>query len=243
MYANESKGERFPRIHIWFPPLGDDVAAAPFLPSVYPEYLTDPSLLICPSDPNDTLKDIQYSDGSFCVYVNSDDETQGPPGSDENGCSDDADASYGYLGWILDRVGDGVNDPKEASGAASQFMALVNKLAIALGIEDFDAIDSDIDLSDYLPGLGNAGGNTIYRLREGIERFLITDINNPAASARAQSETAIMHDALSTEVRNYNHLPGGSNVLYLDGHVKFIRYPGEQPISKAMAIAVGEIFD
>ena len=32
---------------------------------------------------------------------------------------------------------------------------------------------------------GNGGGNNIYRLREGIERFLITDINNPAASANS----------------------------------------------------------
>jgi prepilin-type processing-associated H-X9-DG protein len=23
----------------------------------------------------------------------------------------------------------------------------------------------------------------------------------------------------------FNHIPGGSNVLYMDGHVKFIRYP------------------
>lgn len=30
---------------------------------------------------------------------------------------------------------------------------------------------------------------TIHRLREGIERFLITDINNPAGSARSQSKT------------------------------------------------------
>ena len=34
---------------------------------------------------------------------------------------------------------------------------------------------------------GTAGGDTLYRLREGIERFLITDINNPGASAQAQS--------------------------------------------------------
>ena len=33
------------------------------------------------------------------------------------------------------------------------------------------------------------------RLREGIERFLITDINNPEASQRAQSEIVVMFDA------------------------------------------------
>ncbi len=45
----------------------------------------------------------------------------------------------------------------------------------------------DLGVGSY-EGYGNGGGNTIYRLREGIERFLITDINNPASNARAQSE-------------------------------------------------------
>ena len=49
-----------------------------------------------------------------------------------------------------------------------------------------DALDSDtqnvVHTSTGEP-LGNGGGTTIYRLREGIERFMITDINNAAASA------------------------------------------------------------
>ena len=52
------------------------------------------------------------------------------------------------------------------------------------------AADQDITVT---AGLGNGGtGSTVYRLREGIERFLITDINNPAASAQAQSTVWIM---------------------------------------------------
>ena len=77
---------------------------------------------------------------------------------------------------------------------------------------------------------------TIYRLREGIERFFITDINNPAASATAQSELPLMWDiavwpaAPADGQASFNHIPGGGNVLYLDGHVTFVRYPGEFPI-------------
>jgi prepilin-type processing-associated H-X9-DG protein len=79
---------------------------------------------------------------------------------------------------------------------------------------------------------------TIYRLREGIERFFITDINNPAGSAVAQSAIPIMWDnwmdSEDTEQQlfwmasEFNHIPGGCNVLYLDGHVRFMRYGGNQ---------------
>ena len=79
------------------------------------------------------------------------------------------------------------------------------------------------------------GFDTAYRLREGIERFFITDINNPAGSALAQSEIAIMFDQMSDKVDEFNHVPGGCNVLYMDGHVEFIKYPGKFPVSSRMA--------
>ena len=70
------------------------------------------------------------------------------------------------------------------------------------------------------------GDATAYRLREGIERFFITDINNPAGSAMEQSGIFVSFDDFrSTDANVMNHLPGGGNVLYLDGHAEFIRYP------------------
>ena len=83
----------------------------------------------------------------------------------------------------------------------------------------------------------------MYRLREGVERFLITDINNPAASAMAQSGLWIYHDLISTGadlVQYFNHVPGGSNILYMDGHVEFMRYAedGPAPINAPMARAI-----
>jgi prepilin-type N-terminal cleavage/methylation domain-containing protein/prepilin-type processing-associated H-X9-DG protein len=84
--------------------------------------------------------------------------------------------------------------------------------------------------------IGNGGGDVIYRLKEGIERFMITDINNPAGSAMAQSELAVMHDMVMSGENNwetqelfFNHVPGGGNVLYMDGHVEFQRYPSQEP--------------
>jgi len=84
---------------------------------------------------------------------------------------------------------------------------------------------------------------TIMRLREGIERFFITDINNPAASATAQSTMVVMYDCWAAGGQAYwapdkqinkaqlafNHIPGGSNVLYLDGHVEFVRLNEKRP--------------
>ncbi len=58
---------------------------------------------------------------------------------------------------------------------------------------------------------------SIYRLREGIERFYIADINNPAASIHVQSEIPVMFETRASR-------PGGRNVLYMDGRVEFVRY-------------------
>ncbi len=83
---------------------------------------------------------------------------------------------------------------------------------------------------------------TIHRLRQGIERFTITDINNPAASSTGQSGIVVMFDAWGgantihnwngfvhdKAIHNFNHIPGGSNVLYMDGHVSFQRYSDDK---------------
>jgi prepilin-type processing-associated H-X9-DG protein len=99
-------------------------------------------------------------------------------------------------------------------------------------------VNEDVSVAQ---GYGNGGGKTIYRLREGVERFMITDINNPAASAMAQSEIYIMFDLLATNPSAYNHIPGGSNVLYMDGHVQFVRYDecGPAPVNRPSAELVG----
>jgi prepilin-type processing-associated H-X9-DG protein len=87
------------------------------------------------------------------------------------------------------------------------------------------------------------------QVREGIERFFITDINNPAASSQAQSTIPVMLDAWAEETgwwnafsggtindrgtAKFNHIPGGSNVLYMDGHVEFIRYGAKFPVANS----------
>jgi prepilin-type N-terminal cleavage/methylation domain-containing protein/prepilin-type processing-associated H-X9-DG protein len=85
---------------------------------------------------------------------------------------------------------------------------------------------------------------TAHFLKEGIERFTITDINNPAASANAQSEIVVMLDesrayggatggGLGGDGR-FHHAPGGMNILFMDGHVQFgkLRTPGLWPVNQ-----------
>ncbi|MBI1320466.1 MAG: hypothetical protein GC168_16195 [Candidatus Hydrogenedens sp.] len=100
--------------------------------------------------------------------------------------------------------------------------------------------------------------DVIYRLREGIERFFFTDINNPGASSQAQSTIPTMMDGWgqsrklsdngsnvygeSAGIETFNHLPGGSNVLYMDGHVKYVRYDSEYPV-KVGEFGAGRTWD
>lgn len=85
-------------------------------------------------------------------------------------------------------------------------------------------------------GYGNGGGEKIFHLRAGIERFLITDINDPVASAGAEGSVAVMTDFLATNPYIFSHIPGGCNTLYMDGHVEFVKYPGKDFASRSSAI-------
>ena len=243
MYANEAKGERFPRLmaHLddWvdcdtagFPmtePGEVNLAAGPHVPSVFPEHLTDPNIAICPSDAEASTEDlISPITGESEFYL---------PCTDAERGMLRIDTSYAYLGWVLDRCND--TDDQMAFGATTGPVQFVLLAAALEGASDpVSASDQDASVGD---GNGNGGGSTVYRLREGIERFLITDINNPAASAKSQSETFIMWDLVATAPRGFNHVPGGSNVLYMDGHVGFIRYPGDAPTARGFAQITEEI--
>lgn len=256
MYANESKGERYPRIHgdqifgtvanaVGCDPdsLQANTAFSPDMRAVYPEYLTDVTALICPSDPNagkDNVLLIVKDDGSnTCQYV---------------GQVTNSDESYNYLGYLLDAVDDDDNPiPGDGLGLVGMmvpgqlfgFTALVGTILFNEDPSDDGPVDNDVDLGALGfggAGFGTGGGDSIFRLREGIERFAITDINNPASSALAQSDIAVAWDTITTKVTggvDYNHVPGGTNVLYLDGHVRFVRYPGDFPASKAFATLSG----
>jgi prepilin-type processing-associated H-X9-DG protein len=81
------------------------------------------------------------------------------------------------------------------------------------------------------PGKGNNGSDKIHRLAEGVERWFIADIGNPDAASTAQRGIPVLIERLD------NRKPEGGNILYLDGQVEFVRYPGKWPMTeRAMQI-------
>jgi prepilin-type N-terminal cleavage/methylation domain-containing protein/prepilin-type processing-associated H-X9-DG protein len=261
MYANESKGEKYPPMARTFPRYNDGCSHVNLInrffdgPSVYPEYLSDDNVLICPSDADGWTR--VESDGWRHPSVMT-------PGGGINPCHF-WEISYEYYGWAimpeLLLVGGASTanlnkDSYDVLGGDFEggFLAAMMK---EFGIDDGGVAlqnlwetnrgkvhDGDMSLD---PPDTDTGATSIYRLREGIERFFITDINNPASSALAQSEIPVMWDMAWTvsDSRDgwsyFNHIPGGSNVLYMDGHVEFIRYPSEWPVCKAYVAMMDQL--
>ncbi|MEA3365232.1 MAG: DUF1559 domain-containing protein [Candidatus Hydrogenedentes bacterium] len=240
MYANESKGEKWPSMSKIYPDDCDTMAEwndptqweindqHMFFdgPALYPEYLTDWHVTVCPSQPDGE----KLARRSLLREEN------------VNPCGF-WDWSYRYWGYAIKPEFFTLRGADEGTGETG-----VDQLFILGGLLDLITKASNYAAAgdwhkiheDDISWTGDRGEHTMYRLREGIERFFITDINNPAASTEAQSDLPVMWDTvLSPSWKSgswvqtaFNHVPGGGNVLYMDGHVEFIRYPGEFPVSK-----------
>jgi prepilin-type processing-associated H-X9-DG protein len=179
--------------------------------AVYPEYMTDLQIMICPSDAD--AKTNLRDQGWFHHLEDEDQPIDG-------GCF--FDVSYIYTAWVTTNDDDAVALYNHLYGVGS-FMGAPWRVSV---------MDTDLDV----------GGKTFYRLREGIERFFITDINNPAASAMAQSEIPIMLDEFAAPtggMPTFNHIPGGINALYLDGHVEWVGYKSGFPCTSRLANLFG----
>ncbi len=265
MYANEAPGEKYPPLMLGAFPYQDRTPdhaeyrvisfdLGPSVFSIYPEYLTDPQLVLCPSDPRHG----ELWAGMHDDHGNLRFDAINP--SMKWACA--IDASYTYFGWALDKYGYDLDTARELGVILDIISQVGEEHRIPDNVADFRgpgqlvgtvhaaavdimpavlnndhqalarAVDSDANLArselygEFL-GLGNGGSDRVYRLREGVERFMITDINNPGASAMAQSTLPIMFDQVATEVSLFNHIPGGANVLFMDGHVAFERYEAQ----------------
>jgi prepilin-type N-terminal cleavage/methylation domain-containing protein/prepilin-type processing-associated H-X9-DG protein len=201
---------------------------------VYPDYLSDASIIVCPSD----------SDG-FDRFEGGRFNQLGDPDLPINPCTFDT-LSYVYNAWALTEdhylvQGVDENDPAIPNSAAAfgtyidtGFVGAIITVATQVATGNPAAVLDELDFTTQ-----DGVDRTAYRMREGIERFFITDINNPASGTTAQSELWVLYDIVSTIPSNFNHVPGGGNVLYMDGHVEFHRYPGPTPNSRAWGVLVG----
>ena len=116
------------------------------------------------------------------------------------------DHSYFYLGYVV------TSDEEVAA------FAEVYRQRMAEGLP----FDEDIQVA---PGTGSAGGDAILRLRERLEPHLGDGTGN-VNGTMWQSRIPILIEPPD------NHHPAGANVLYMDGHVEFIRYPGKWPMTE-----------
>jgi prepilin-type N-terminal cleavage/methylation domain-containing protein/prepilin-type processing-associated H-X9-DG protein len=281
MYSNEARGS-FPPIQAGSYPAiaGDPDAIAGFhgafdvgpnVFAMYPEYLTDPMLMFCPSKAG-LAEAVLLARNEFTKEW-----CMGNAARGANKCGRAVDNSYGYLGWVIDRATTSNSEPFAGASAIPLLAGVEFSLpatqppnpalprqvnaALYTVLSDPNTVayyecaihgnapgaDKDADMTqggmNEPAGAGNGGGNTVYRLREGIERFLITDINNAGNANVAQSAVWVMFDLLSTSPAGFNHIPGGCNVLYMDGHVEFKKYDrnGEAPVNEAMASFFGSL--
>jgi prepilin-type N-terminal cleavage/methylation domain-containing protein/prepilin-type processing-associated H-X9-DG protein len=246
MYSNEARGEKYPPLTPYANPGGVPIFASPDAMAIYPEYLSDLDTARCPSDsgvdaagefvagrlPNGTIEEhlaavLESGDAESARYF--------------RGAA--LGRSYWYHGFAFRNIDEfyGVwngTGTRPAEYAVSPVGAA--PVMMPVNIKNWD---DDMTLEEKLAwtaiqGLGFGGGDKVMRLREGIERFAITDINDPGATALAQSEVVIMFDVFGSGddaantggVTVFNHIPGGCNVLYMDGHVDFIRYKSAFPV-------------
>lgn len=214
MYASENRDK--------YPPLDNHTERFMWdANALYPEYLTDAAIVACPSDPEFDAKsnfrltlDTTLYDGSYSGMVR---PRQGfAAGTVHPDCI--GTLSYVYVANMM------VTDSESIAGlAVYTFMDTIMPISLCTS-------DGWRDLNANLPsfgfsGSGNAGGNTINRLSAGVDRFLISDINQILTGTESgASVVPVQWDQISTNITEFSHVPAGMNVLYLDGHVEFKRY-------------------
>ena len=204
MYANEAPGEKFPRVQMRDYPntnIKPQFSLAPDIMSIYPEYMTDAAVLVCPSDVHNQV--FYKGDCLFSSPSGKEMKAKYPEiGAYVYWPFEQAAHSYLYFGWVYDKFEDHEEDP-DISGVADLmgvelepgttapkqiFDHWLPKLMAwyVTGPMTYEAVEPDAD-GEVSENFGNGSGNIVYRLREGVERFMITDINNPGASAQGQS--------------------------------------------------------
>lgn len=237
MYAGENHGR--------FPPKASRVRSfSVAYANMFPEYISDVRVLLCPSDSMTTSADL--------VAIQRDTSLDPIRRDDLLSVS----YSYVYLGYVT---------LSESDWAGWRWY--INEMDNAVGNER-DTVDFSRDVpisadavwpaagTDHegrypaVEGTGSGGTLTLRSIREGVERFLTTDVDS-ATGAASSSSVPIMWDSFAANldggsvsnrgysqgVGSFNHVPGGANVLFMDGHIEFTMYPVRYPVTVWVARA------
>lgn len=225
MYANESADAMYPNVkatHCDDMPI-EGIAAIMDMRVMYPEYLNDFSVLVCPSSPYAGTPEELWDAGNNPSTIWREAFEHGHLPRAGDGVVEPCEVyehPYIYFGWALHPSK--LNTEHKLHHFEEALLKGHDSLKHRLEEEPARAHE-DWHLTE--PWDHSDSTRVVYRFREGIERFFITDINNPAAATAAQSTLPVIWDAISDdEAGHFNHVPGGCNVLYMDGHVAFLRF-------------------
>jgi prepilin-type processing-associated H-X9-DG protein len=178
---------------------------------VYPPVSAEPGRLMYAVEAPEGSSDVypEYFWDLNIFYCPGDTDT--PAGTPE---VDIDDHSYFYLSHTL--LGD-----EDAEILADAYLA-----AVARG----ETLAGEIELA---PGQGSTKESRLLQIRDGVERYITPDhISGPAETSYLLSRVPLMIERLG------NHRPEGGNVLYLDGRVEFIEYPGKFPMTERTIAAL-----
>ncbi len=235
MYAGENHGK--------FPPKASRVRSfSVAYANMFPEYISDIRVLVCPSDSMTTPADLVAIQGDTSLDpVRRDDLLSVSYSYIYLGYMTLSDSDWAGWRWYINEMDDAVGNERDTVDFSRDVSISADAIWPVAGT-DHDGRYPAVE------GTGSGGTLTLRSIRQGVERFLTTDVDSGAVSS---SSVPVMWDSFAANldggsvsksgysqgVGSFNHVPGGANVLFMDGHVEFTMYPLRYPVTVWVARA------
>jgi prepilin-type processing-associated H-X9-DG protein len=241
--------------------LRDDFDFFPELRQIFPDYANDRMLMVCPDGPywvpeslvgGLVVKKARPHPTAFGIVDRGGDGPCALTGAISN-----PDASYTYLGYIVDRADDGnlmvSREQARRLGLPAEGPAQI--VVILTALQPTPERDEHRIMAER--GLALSGNRLLGELGPPFDRsvgFEGNDFMNPMNHSQGDGSgifvgyrekvsrpwwerTPVMWDTIYRDAAGepvfVHQDPDGVNVLFMDGHVEFRTYPGRFPVSKA----------